>query len=265
MDTILEIRDVDYYYQTKANRINILNSASFSFENNKLYAICGPSGSGKSTTLSLLGALEAPKKGSIFFKDQDIQKIGYTNYRNMHVGIVFQAYNLLNYLSPLENVLTSMEITKVKIENKKDRAIEILKEMGLDETLFNRNINVLSGGEQQRVAIARAIAKNADIILADEPTGNLDPDTAKGIIDIFEALAHDKHKCVIVVTHSEDLAKQADKIVKLENKRLVSDNGNDVKIYKNFAPSSDTVNASDTSEEPNEPDTSYSQYMRPKE
>ena len=161
MDTLLEMRNIDYYYQTKANRLEILNKASFSFEANKFYAICGPSGSGKSTTLSLLGALDSPKKGTILFKGQDIQKLGYTNYRNMNVGIVFQSYNLLNYLSPLENVIISMEITKTKIENKKERACEILKEMELDESLFNRNVNVLSGGEQQRVAIARAIVKEA--------------------------------------------------------------------------------------------------------
>ena len=233
MDTILEMRDVDYYYQTKANKIDILKNTHFSFEDKKFYAIYGPSGSGKSTTLSLLGALDEPKYGSILYKGQDIHKTGYEKYRNIHVGIVFQAYNLLSYLSPLENILASMEITRIKIENKKERACEILKEMELDETIFNRNVNVLSGGEQQRVAIARAIAKEADIILADEPTGNLDQDTAKGIINIFKTLAHEKGKCVIAFTHSEEIAKYADEVVKLENKCLISFR-KDISYYSGF-------------------------------
>lgn len=222
MDTILTLKDITYFYESAGHRISILEHADCTFETGKLYTIVGPSGSGKTTTLTLAGALESPKEGQVIFKDMDIKKMGYTSYRNQKIGIVFQAYNLLPYLTPLQNVMAAMEITKNPIENKKERAKELLRRMGLTEDQMKRNINKLSGGEQQRVAIARAISTNAEIILADEPTGNLDADTAKEIIGIFKELAHEDGKCVIAVTHSQDFASEADVVVTLKDKKLMA-------------------------------------------
>ena len=220
MENILEFRDINYFYESGEKKVSILENANYSFKKGKLYTIVGPSGSGKTTTLTLAGALEAPKGGQVLFDKKDVKDIGYTTYRNSKIGIVFQAYNLLSYLNPLQNVMAAMEITKNPIDNKKQRAEALLERMGITKDQMRRNINKLSGGEQQRVAIARAISTNADIILADEPTGNLDGDTAKEIIDIFKELAHNDGKCVIAVTHSEAFAQEADVIVKLENHLL---------------------------------------------
>lgn len=220
MHPVLELKNIDYYYESGEKRIDILKGANYSFEKGILYAVVGPSGSGKTTTLTLAGALEEPKAGQVLFEGTDLKEIGYTRYRNSKIGIVFQAYNLLNYLTPLENVMAAMEITSNVIDNKKERAKDLLSRMGITEDQMNRNINKLSGGEQQRVAIARAISTNADVILADEPTGNLDVDTAVGIVEIFKELAHKDGKCVIAVTHSEVFAKEADVVVRLQNRRL---------------------------------------------
>lgn len=217
---MLQLDQVTYYYQSGEQKVSILEKADCSFEPGKLYTIVGPSGSGKTTTLTLAGALEAPKEGRVLFQGKDLKDIGYTNYRNRHVAIVFQAYNLLEYLNPLQNVLAAMEITKNEIPNKKQRAEELLLRMGLTKDQMRRRIQKLSGGEQQRVAIARALGTNADIILADEPTGNLDADTAQGIVEIFQELAHKDGKCVIAVTHSQDFAAQADVVVELKRHKL---------------------------------------------
>lgn len=220
MTSVLQFDKVTYYYQSGEQKVSILEKADCSFEPGKLYTIVGPSGSGKTTTLTLAGALEAPKEGRVLFQGKDLKDIGYTNYRNRHVAIVFQAYNLLEYLNPLQNVLAAMEITKNEIPNKKQRAEELLLRMGLTKDQMRRRIQKLSGGEQQRVAIARALGTNADIILADEPTGNLDADTAQGIVEIFQELAHKDGKCVIAVTHSQDFAAQADVVVELKGNKL---------------------------------------------
>lgn len=222
MEQFLQFEDVSYYYDSGSQKVPILESSSYAFEKGKLYTIVGPSGSGKTTTLTLLGALEAPKGGRVLLDGKDVREIGYTRYRNSKIGIVFQAYNLLDYLTPYQNVLAAMEITRNPIEEKKKRAAELLERMGLTGEQMHRNINKLSGGEQQRVAIARAIATNADILLADEPTGNLDVDTAKGIVEIFKDLAHRDGKCVIAVTHSQEFAAQADVVVSLRDKKLLA-------------------------------------------
>ncbi len=223
MNTVLELKNVDYYYPTKAANIDILKDASFCFEQGKLYTIIGPSGSGKTTTLSLLGALETPKQGSIRYKERNIQEIGMARYRKDHLGFVFQAYNLLTYLSAVQNVLVAMSISGSA--EGEEKASKLLKSTGLDESLFKRLPNYLSGGEQQRVAIARAISTGADIIIADEPTGNLDKATALDIVGLFDDLAHKEDKCVIVATHSDYFHSIADCVVTLDNKMLVKISG----------------------------------------
>ena len=213
---ILEVKDLYFTYPDGDNRKIILNEVNVSFEKGKFYTILGASGSGKTTFLSLIAALDKPEKGEILFNDEDISKIGLEKYRRNNIGIVFQSYNLIPYMNGLENVMVAMSITDNKIEgNMKDKALEILESVDIDGSKATRRINRLSGGEQQRVAIARAISTNVEVIVADEPTGNLDGKTSETIIELFKELAHQRNKCVIMVTHSEKIAEQSDVILKL--------------------------------------------------
>ncbi|WP_430610287.1 ABC transporter ATP-binding protein [Enterococcus sp. DIV0876] len=214
--TLLETKAVDYYYQDGDQRRYILKETSVAFEKGRFYAILGQSGSGKTTFLSLISALDSPKSGEILFEGTDIEKIGHENYRRDDISIIFQSYNLIPYLSAVENVLVPMSITKNKLpDNQQEVAYNLLDYIGITKEKANRLVNQLSGGEQQRVAIARALATNVDIILADEPTGNLDEAMEQEIIDIFRDLAHVHNKCVIVVTHANEIAQQADEVLYL--------------------------------------------------
>ena len=176
----------------------------------KLYAILGPSGCRKTTLLSLIGGLDRPTSGQILFEDQDIAKTGLSDHRKNHVSFIFQAYNLIDYLNPKENVALTSKLPP----------LPILERLGLTKEEAKRNVLKLSGGQQQRVAIARALASEAPVILADEPTGNLDEDTARDITEILKESAHKMNKCVVVVTHSNELAKQADVICRLKRGEL---------------------------------------------
>lgn len=194
---VLEIRNVSYFYNK--DRM-VINDVSESFESGKMYVILGPSGCGKTTLLSLLGGLDIPKSGGIFFKGQKIRKVDLETHRRSHVSFVFQNYNLIEYMTSVENV----ELTA------KQDAFSILEKLGLTKDEAKRNVMKLSGGQQQRVAIARALASGNPVILADEPTGNLDEDMAKEITGIFQEAAKEYGKCVIIVSHSNEMAKQAD-------------------------------------------------------
>ena len=207
---MLEIRDVTYYYKSQKDKV-ILDHISYGFEKGKMYAVLGSSGSGKTTLLSLLAGLDVPVEGEICMDGADIMQKGLNGHRKENISLVFQNYNLIDYLTPIENV---------RLGGKGD-AMGLLKAMGLDETQSRRNVMQLSGGQQQRVAIARALASKAPVLLADEPTGNLDEDTANEIIGIFSSLAHEKNKCVIMVTHSRELAQKADVILTLRKGRIV--------------------------------------------
>jgi putative ABC transport system ATP-binding protein len=222
MEEILSFKNLDYFYEGRGKRVDILKDASYGFEKGKLYTLLGPSGSGKTTTLALAAALDAPRSGEVLFGDQSLKKIGFTKYRSSKIGIVFQSYNLLPYMNALQNVMMVMEISRNKVKNPKERGYQLLEKVGIGREMAGRNINKLSGGEQQRVAIARAISTDAELILADEPTGNLDVKTAGEIIKIFLSLAHDEGKCVIAVTHSVEFSEQADVVIRLEDGKLVS-------------------------------------------
>ncbi len=214
--TLLETKAVDYYYQDGDQRRYILKETSVSFEKGTFYAILGQSGSGKTTFLSLISALDSPKSGQFLYEGTDIEKIGHENYRRDDISIIFQSYNLIPYLSAVENVLVPMAITKNQLpDNQREVAYNLLDYIGITKEKADRLVNQLSGGEQQRVAIARALATNVDIILADEPTGNLDEEMEQEIIDIFKELAHVHNKCVIVVTHANEIAQQADEVLYL--------------------------------------------------
>ncbi|HEY2494383.1 MAG TPA: ABC transporter ATP-binding protein [Paenibacillus sp.] len=221
MDTILQFKNLNYHYQSNNKKTTILDNVNFSFQAGHFYTILGPSGSGKTTTLSLASGLDTPTSGYVLYKGKDIRKIGLNSYRNQHVSIIFQSYNLITYMTALQNVVTAMEITGVDVKDKKARALELLEKVGLTEVEAKRKVLQLSGGQQQRVAIARALSCNVDLLIADEPTGNLDQETAKEIIELFKELVHKENKCVIVVTHSQEVAKQSDEAVYLEKRNLV--------------------------------------------
>ncbi|MEI3893652.1 MULTISPECIES: ABC transporter ATP-binding protein [Bacillus] len=221
METILQFKNLDYYYESNGKNVAILDNVNFSFQKGHFYTILGPSGSGKTTTLSLGCGLDVPKNGHVLYNGKDIRKIGLDRYRNQNVSVIFQSYNLITYMTALQNVLTAMEITGVKVQNKTARALELLERVGLTELEAKRNVLQLSGGQQQRVAIARALSCNVDLLIADEPTGNLDEETAMDIIELFQELAHKENKCIIVVTHSQEVAKKSDRAVYLSKKKLV--------------------------------------------
>ena len=219
-EIVLSFENVCYHYKDGSSQVNILKNASYQFEKGKIYAIVGASGSGKTTSLVLAGGLDRPKAGHILYKGIDIEKIGLTKYRKNNVSIVFQSYNLITYMNAVQNVINAMEISGIIVPNKKEYALNILKELGLSEDESQRDIRKLSGGQQQRIALARAMAKDVDLILCDEPTGNLDEETSRGIIQTFMNLAHQKNKCVIVVTHSKDFAACLDIQLKIHQGQL---------------------------------------------
>lgn len=209
---MLELKDVSYYYKSQKDK-TILDHVNYQLKKGIMYAILGSSGSGKTTLLSLLAGLDVPVEGTVCVAGEDILQRGLNAHRRDHVSLVFQNYNLIDYLTPVENV---------KLGGKAD-AEELLAQMGIDEAQRKRNVMQLSGGQQQRVAIARALASKAPILLADEPTGNLDEDTANEIISIFQKLAHEQEKCVVVVTHSRELAEQADVVLRLKKGKIADD------------------------------------------
>lgn len=201
--SVIKIVDLEYSYDGKRK---ILNKINMEFEEGKVYAIIGPSGCGKTTLLSLIGGLEETSSGEIYFDNQEIKEYGLAKHRKNHVSFVFQNYNLIDYMNAIENV---------KLTAKCD-AGTILEKMGLTKEETKRNVLKLSGGQQQRVAIARALASDTKVIFADEPTGNLDESMAKEIINILIEMAHKLKKCIIIVTHSNEIAKNVDVVYRLK-------------------------------------------------
>lgn len=203
--SVLSLQNISFSY----DRTPVLKDISFEFEKGKMYCIIGKSGAGKTTLLSLLSGLATPSSGEIFFGGKGISKIDKYIFRSKYIGVVFQSFNLITKYTALENVILSMDIAGYNTNNKTARALELLESVGLDEDEANRRVLKLSGGQQQRVAIARALSYNPDIILTDEPTGNLDSDTQKDIMNIFRSLAN-QGKCVILVSHSPEVAEICD-------------------------------------------------------
>lgn len=210
---VLKVKDLSYKY--KDGDSYVLKNLNFAFEEGLVYAIKGKSGCGKTTFLSLISGLEKYEEGSIKFLGEELKTIDLDYYRSRDIGIVFQAFNLLPGLSAIENIILAMNVSGVKDKDKKALAIELLESVGLNEEKGDRRVLNLSGGEEQRVAIARSIAYDAKVIIADEPTGNLDKETETEIMAIFKDLAK-KGKCVIIVTHSNNVAKMADVVYELK-------------------------------------------------
>ena len=217
--SILKLQNISYSYEGRDSKAKVLNGLNYEFEKGKVYAIVGRSGAGKTTLLSLLSGLTSPTDGTILFDGSDVKKIDRYQYRSRFVGVVFQQFNLLPHLNAVENVELSMRASGKKIADKRRRATELLDKVDLNGTLTKRRMLKLSGGEQQRVAIARALSYDPDIILADEPTGNLDITTQEEVMDIFKRLAHEENKCVIIVSHSPEVAKAADEVYELASLR----------------------------------------------
>ena len=215
--SILSLQNICFSYGSTP----VLKDISYEFEKGKMYCVAGKSGAGKTTLLSLLSGLASPSSGTILYDGKDVAKIDKYTFRSKYIGVIFQSFNLLTKFTAAENVVLSMDIAGAKTGGKKkDKAMKLLGSVGLDEDEANRRVLKLSGGQQQRVAIARALSYDPDIILADEPTGNLDMETQNEIMDIFRELTN-QGKCVILVSHSPDVAKKCDEryeLVKLSGK-----------------------------------------------
>lgn len=217
--SVLQLQQVSYQYAGTTKKV--LKEISIEFKSGKLYVVMGKSGAGKSTLLSLLSGLDLCTEGTMLYAGQEMNTLDRDNYRAKSIGIIFQGYNLLTNATALENIVLSMNISSSREKDKKEFALQLLERVGIDRETASRKVLKLSGGEQQRVGIARAISHNPDIIIADEPTGNLDGDTEKNIMGILQSLAHDEGKCVIVVTHSKAVSKYADELWGLNAGNLV--------------------------------------------
>lgn len=217
--SVLTLKDVSYKYE--GGKKKVLNEVSAEFEAGKVYTIVGKSGSGKSTLLSLISGLDVCTSGDILYKKGNLKNIDRDKYRSKDIGVVFQGFNLLTNATAMENIVLSMNISGSDEKDKKTFAYALLKNVGIDRETADRKILRLSGGEQQRVGIARALSHSPGVIIADEPTGNLDKDTEMEILKIFTALAHEQNKCVIIVTHSKKVTSVADVVLGISEGKLM--------------------------------------------
>lgn len=219
--TIFELDNISYGYIDGGKKRMILNDLSYEFKEGKFYTILGPSGSGKTTLLAIASALDKPEKGDVIFNGENLKNIGLSNFRRNNMAIIFQKYNLADYLTGVENVESNMMIIDKKIAgNHKDIAYNILNSMGIVKSKADRRVTKLSGGEQQRVAIARALSKDVPLIFGDEPTGALDTATSNEVISLFKRLVKDYGKTIILVTHSDHVAKSSDISLRLDKGQL---------------------------------------------
>lgn len=214
----LHTKNIGYWYTNNPDDY-LFKDVNLSFERGKIYAILGQSGSGKTTFLSLLAGLDSPKAGKIYLDDKDINKSGLSNYRKNTVSTIFQAYNLMTYMTARQNVQTALEITNTPVDNAK--IDELFELVGIPKEMIDKPVLQLSGGQQQRVAIVRALATNHNIIIADEPTGNLDEEITQDIVNIFKDIAHQQNKTVTIVTHETAVAEETDVVFELKKKQFI--------------------------------------------
>ena len=219
--SVFELRNVKYVYQSQYQRVEALRGISCSFEAGRVYAVMGSSGSGKTTLLSLMAGLDVPTEGSVLCENVSTADINLEKYRREKVAVIYQDFRLFPLLTVTENIMYPMELRGMRPRKAKKRAAELIQKVGLPETTLHRFPAMLSGGEQQRVAIARALGMDTKVILADEPTGNLDSENSANIIDILETLAHEDGYCVVIVTHDAELGERADETLRLHDGKLV--------------------------------------------
>lgn len=221
--SILALDNVSYTYKSRYQEVQAVKNASFSFQQGKVYALVGKSGSGKTTVLSLLAGLDLPSEGQVIFRNTSTRQLDRDKYRREDVAVIYQAYNLFPLLTALENVMYPLELKGIKAKEAKAQAAEMIISVGLTEEVFKRYPAMLSGGEQQRIAIARALASRPKVILADEPTGNLDSENGANIVSLLKRLAHEKNCCVIIVTHDLSIAGQADVVLRMQDGEVAVD------------------------------------------
>lgn len=214
---ILELRNVRYTYQTQYQKVEALKGITHSFEQGLVHAIVGRSGSGKTTLLSLMAGLDLPTEGEVLCEGESTSSMDLEKYRREKAAVIYQSFRLLPLLTAAENVMYPMELRGIKAKEAKKRAAALISRVGLPETAIDRYPTMLSGGEQQRVAIARALGMDTRILLADEPTGNLDTANSENIFSILRSLAHDEDYCVVIVTHDLTLAGKADRVLELRD------------------------------------------------
>lgn len=217
---VFELRDVKYVYSTKYQNVEALKNVTCSFERGQVYAVMGASGSGKTTLLSLMAGLDVPTSGTVLCDGASTAECDLEKYRREKVAVIYQDFRLFPLLTVAENIMYPMELRGVKPSEAKERASELIERVGLPGTTLGRFPAMLSGGEQQRVAIARALGMETKVILADEPTGNLDEDNTGKVFDILSKLAHEDGYCVVIVTHDENIGAASDKILRIRDGRI---------------------------------------------
>ena len=217
--SVLTLKDVSYRYE--GAKKFVLENINITFENGKVYTIVGKSGEGKSTLLSLIAGLDVCDDGEILYSGKSLKILDRDNYRAKNIGVIFQSFNLIINATAVENIVISMNISGSSEKDKKTFAYSLLEKFGIDRETANRKILKLSGGEQQRVGIARALSHNPDIIIADEPTGNLDNETETEILKILTSLANNDGKCVIIVTHSQKVTAIANEVWGINSGKLL--------------------------------------------
>lgn len=217
---IIEAEKIGYVYQSKYQKTRALTEVSCSFERGKVYAITGKSGSGKSTFLSLLAGLDVPTEGNLYIEGKDIREIDRDAYRMNRASVIYQAFHLFPLLTVLENVMFPMQLQHVSKKEMKERAQAFLSKVGLADTLYGKMPNMISGGEQQRAAIARAMASGGQILLADEPTGNLDSRTSQEVIGLLQTTSKNFHQTIVMITHNDEIAQSADRTIRIEDGKI---------------------------------------------
>lgn len=227
---ILKVEHVSYSYRTKYQTIEAVKDVSCEFEAGNLYAITGESGSGKSTLLSLLAGLDLPLNGRILVKGEDMAEIDRDKYRREQASVVYQAFHLFPLLNTVENIMFPMELKGIPKKQAEEKAKQLIAEVGLAEQSYRQFPQMMSGGEQQRVAIARAFAAGGQILLADEPTGNLDSENEENIVKLLRESAHERGYAVIVITHNPEVAAQADVILTMRDGRLIGNTTEEVGV-----------------------------------
>ena len=215
--SVLKLQDVKYIYKTQYQQVQALKGISYEFAPGTVHAIVGKSGSGKTTLLSLMAGLDLPTEGKILCQGVSTEDMNLEKYRREKVAVIYQSFRLFPLLTVAENIMYPMELRGMKAKAAREKAAQLVERVGLPESALDRYPTMLSGGEQQRVAIARALGMDTKVLLADEPTGNLDTANSENIFKILQRLAHEEGYCVVIVTHDLALAEKADRVLELQD------------------------------------------------